>query len=358
MSFYFLKERDALEHSKKNAGSKARNDVEAIATALGYAPLDVELPYKPSSSLAASIHDNVRIYAFFKEKLSVLQKGDSLLVQFPPRSHSVLFPRLYQKLRRKGVHVTFLIHDLERMRYIHLTDVSFKKRVRILLEESLLLKQADVIICHNEKMKQFLVGQGIASDKLVPLGIFDYLTDAVPDPMPVDRPEDQVGNRVIIAGNLSPEKCVYLTQLQEVPDVQFQLYGVGFEDRGQENVDYKGSFLPEELVSALEGDFGLVWDGTSVDTCTGIFGNYLRLNDPHKLSLYLTAGLPVIVWSEAAVADFVKEHNVGLAVASLKDLPGALKQLSPAEYHTMAANASALSNKLRDGHYLKTALGF
>lgn len=355
MSFYFLKERDALD--KKNAGSKARNDVEAIAAQLGYAPLDVELPYKPSTSLAASIRENLRIYAFFREQLSVLKEGDALLVQFPPRSHSVLFPRLYKQLRKKGVRVTFLIHDLERMRYIHLSDVSFKKRVRIFMEESLLLKQADTVICHNEKMKQFLTEQGTSPDKLVPLGIFDYLTDAVPDPMPADRPVETVGNRVIIAGNLSPEKCVYLTGLQDVPDVQFQLYGVGFEDRGQENVSYRGSFLPEELVASLEGDFGLVWDGTSVDTCTGIFGNYLRLNDPHKLSLYLTAGLPVIVWSEAAVADFVKEHRVGLVVASLKEIPAALHRLTPAAYTEMAENAAKLSKQLRDGHFLKTALG-
>lgn len=357
MSSYFLKERDALAENRKNAGSKARNDVESICTELGYRPLDVELPYKPSKNLAAAVYNNAHIYNFFRKKLSVLSRGDELLVQFPPRSHSVFFPRLFQSLRKKGITVTFLVHDLERMRFIHLSDMRFRKRIRILLEESLLLKQADIIICHNEKMKGFLENQGISSEKLIPLGIFDYLTEAVPVPMPADRPAETVGNRVIVAGNLSPKKCVYLTQLQEVPDVQFQLYGVGFEDRGQPNVDYKGSFLPDELVAALDGDFGLVWDGTSVDTCTGIFGNYLRLNDPHKLSLYLTAGLPVIVWSEAAVADFVKEHNVGLAVSSLKELPAALQNLTPADYRIMAENASHISTLLRDGHFLKQALG-
>lgn len=349
---YYLKERDTLDHSRKNAGSKARNDVETICAQLGYQPLDVVLPYKATESLWSSILANFKIYKFFRKQLKPLQQGDELLVQFPPRSHSVLFPFLYKKLRNNGIKITFLIHDLERMRYSKLGDVRLKKRIRILLEESWLLKQADTIICHNDKMKGFLTRQGIPSEKLVPLGIFDYLTDSTP----LNREGMGKRDRVIIAGNLSPEKCVYLIELQKVPGVHFELYGVGYEDLGQDNVTYHGSFLPEELVANLDGDFGLVWDGTSVDTCTGIFGNYLKLNDPHKLSLYLTAGLPVIVWEEAAVAEFVKNHQVGLTVGSLKELESKLNQLSPDAYCQMASNASELSNYLRDGHFLKTAL--
>ena len=39
---------------------------------------------------------------------------------------------------------------------------------------------------------------------------------------------------------------------------------------------YFGSFLPDELPVALEGGFGLVWDGDSAETCSGVFGEYLR----------------------------------------------------------------------------------
>lgn len=351
---YYLKERDALE--SRNAGSKARNDVETIVEQLGFRPVDVVLPYKPTEHLLDAVAAHLRIYRFFRKQLSSLQNGDELLVQFPPRSHSILFPRLYKALRRRGVKVAFLIHDLERMRYSRLADVRLKKRIRILLEESRLIKVPDTVICHNDKMKGFLEQQGIPAEKLVPLGIFDYLTDCPLEDRSANRPNDPVGNRVIIAGNLSPEKCVYIGSLQDVPGVTFDLYGVGYEDLGQPNVSYHGAFQPDELVGKLEGDFGLVWDGTSVDTCTGIFGNYLRLNDPHKLSLYLTAGLPVIVWEEAAVADFVKENGVGLTVASLKDIANTLTGMTPDDYQNMAKNAARISKLLRDGHYLKTAL--
>ena len=117
-----------------------------------------------------------------------------------------------------------------------------------------------------------------------------------------------------------------------------------------------GSFLPEELPGELSGHYGLVWDGTSIETCDGPFGNYLRFNDPHKLSLYLVSGLPVIVWAESAVAGFVKEESLGITVSSLKDIPQAISRVSPTEYKTMVQNTLKFSARLRDGYYLKHAL--
>ena len=60
----------------------------------------------------------------------------------------------------------------------------------------------------------------------------------------------------------------------------------------------------------MDQNFGLVWDGTSLDGCNGRYGEYLKFNNPHKTSLYLSCGIPVIIWKEAALADFVEEHKV------------------------------------------------
>ena len=45
--------------------------------------------------------------------------------------------------------------------------------------ELTLFKEFDVIICHNEKMKQFLLDNGFQEHQIVCLEIFDYLSDAV-----------------------------------------------------------------------------------------------------------------------------------------------------------------------------------
>ena len=60
------------------------------------------------------------------------------------------------------------------------------------------------------------------------------------------------------------EKAGYLYALPAEP--AYNLYGVGFdESRALENETYFGSFLPDELPAALEGGFGLVWDGDSAE---------------------------------------------------------------------------------------------
>ena len=356
MKQFYLKERDALEHSRKNAGSKARNDVEAILDKLGFTPVDVVIPYKKVDTISGAVQTTLSNYRFWKNQLSGLGAGDKVLMQFPPRSHSALFPRLIRAVRKRGIVVTFLIHDLETMRYKDTSELPLMKRMRIYLEETRLIRTADYVICHNDKMKGYLVSQGLPEASLIPLGIFDYLTGFNPEAGDVNREPDGERNRVIIAGNLSPEKCVYLTELGNVDGVRFNLYGVGYEDLGQENVTYMGSFLPDELVGELRGDFGLVWDGTSIETCSGNFGNYLRLNDPHKLSLYLTAGIPVVVWEEAAVADFVKREQVGVTVASLNELGRKLSALTASEYEDMRQNALRISRLTRSGHYLTTAI--
>lgn len=352
---YYLKERDALETYQKNAGSKARKDVEEILDSLDWKPVQVAVPFKRNKKLSAAVLSHFRNFFFYYSKLHRLHRNDTLLVQFPPRSHSIFFPFIYRFLRLKGVKVIILIHDIEQLRFIHLEVTSSKSQVRIKLEEMPLLKSADAIICHNEVMRQYLLDQGVPEKKLITLGIFDYLTPCEPKTA-LSTPDQSDKPEVILAGNLNPGKSIYLKELHQVPEVLFRLYGVGYEDLGQENVEYMGSFMPEELPGALKGHFGLVWDGTSIESCEGPFGNYLRYNNPHKLSLYLVSGLPVIVWEESAMAGFIKDNHLGITIGSLKDIPEAIYNLSPKEYEEMALNARAYSARLKDGYYLKNAL--
>ena len=160
---------------------------------------------------------------------------------------------------------------------------------------------------------------------------------------------------IIVAGNLAKEKAGYLYTLPEAPS--YNLYGVGFdESRALANETYFGSFLPDELPAALEGGFGLVWDGDSVETCSGFFGEYLRYNNSHKASLYLASGFPLVVWKQSALSHFVLEKGCGIAVESLHDLKETIDNLSDADYQDLVDNAKRVGQEIRDGHYLKTAL--
>ena len=344
---YFLKEEFLKDSGARNAGNKARNDVEEIVKREGYQPLllTVEDWYQMGTVKAQRHKAKALAQAF-----SQLKSGDQLLIQFPMLHHSFFTTRLVRKIQRRGVKVYFIIHDLEALRYANLDTVPLKHKIRVHLQESSLLKVADGVIAHNPIMKSVLVEKGLPEHKLVSLEIFDYLIPNYQekDGLSKDQP-------IIVAGNLAQEKAGYLYQLPARP--AYNLYGVGFdESRALENEAYFGSFLPDELPAALEGGFGLVWDGDSAETCSGVFGEYLRYNNSHKASLYLASGFPLVVWKQSALSHFVLEKNCGVAVESLHDLKNTIENLSDADYQELVANAKNIGKKIRDGFYLTSAL--
>ena len=159
---------------------------------------------------------------------------------------------------------------------------------------------------------------------------------------------------VIVAGSLHPKKSRYIYNAPET--LKLNLFGINYDDRGLKNHNYKGSFMPDELPFVLEGSFGLVWDGDTADTCSGVYGEYLRLNNPHKTSLYLASSIPVIIWDQAALADFVEENGCGIKVSSLQEIPGILSNMSEDKYRELTEGAKAVSERLRAGYYTKKAV--
>ena len=344
---YFLKEEFLKDSGARNAGNKARNDVEEIVKREGYQPLllTVDDWYQMGTFKAQQHKAKALAQAF-----SQLKSGDQLLIQFPMLHHSFFTTRLVRKIQRRGVQVYFIIHDLEALRYANLDTVPLKHKIRVHLQESSLLKVADGVIAHNPIMKSVLVEKGIPEHKLVSLEIFDYLIPNYQEKGGLSKDQP-----IIVAGNLAQEKAGYLYQLPARP--AYNLYGVGFdESRALANETYFGSFLPDELPAALVGGFGLVWDGDSAETCSGVFGEYLRYNNSHKASLYLALGFPLVVWKQSALSHFVLENGCGIAVESLYDLSQALEQLDDKDYQDLLVNTRRIGQKIRDGSYLTNAL--
>jgi hypothetical protein len=213
---------------------------------------------------------------------------------------------------------------------------SFKERV--------MLDLSDATIVHNPQMADFVQEHlALSSSSLVSLGLFDYLVD---DDFRRAEPSDP-NMPVAIAGNLSPEKAGYLSHLPD--SIAFNLYGDGFSHEGSSNTFYKGKVPPEKLPSEIVGSFGLVWDGPETATCSGVYGSYLKINNPHKTSLYLAAGLPVIAWSGAAVAHFITENGLGITVESLAQLHSKISELSVTNYNDIVANVQEIGARLRSG---------
>ena len=344
---YYLKDSFLHNEHEKNAGSKARNDVEAILISEGYEGLElkVEKWYK-MNFFKAQQHK----YRATKSVFDQLGAGDELVIQFPIIHHTFFISRLIKQAQKRGAKFYLLIHDVETLRHAAGSEVKFRHKVRNYFQEKKALMSVDGIIVHNDIMKKVLVSQGVPADKMVSLEIFDYLI-----PNFEEKTAPQKDQPIIVAGNLNPTKSGYLYNLPEQP--AYNLYGVGYdESRALKNTSYFGSFMPDNLPTALEGSFGLVWDGDSSETCQGSYGNYLRFNNSHKASLYLASGFPVVVWKESALAHFILEKSCGIAVASLHDLEAALENLTEKEYADLSENARRIGKDLREGYYLRSAL--
>ena len=344
---YYLKDSFLSNEYEKNAGNKARNDVEAILVSEGYKGLELKVEnwYK-MNFFKAQQHK----YRVLKSVFDQLGAGDELLIQFPIIHHTFFISQLIKQAQNRGVKFYLVIHDIETLRHVGNSAVKLRHKVRNYFQEKAALISVDGIIVHNDIMKNALAIQGIPSDKMVSLEIFDYLI-----PNFEEKSIPQKEEAIIIAGNLIPTKSGYLYNLPEQP--AYNLYGMGYdESRALKNTTYFGSFMPDDLPNALQGSFGLVWDGDSSETCQGSFGNYLRINNSHKASLYLASGFPLVVWKESALAHFVLDKQCGIAVDSLNDLQKALDDLTYQDYMELSANARQVGVAIRSGDYLKTAI--
>ncbi len=352
---YYINERK-IDASGRTAWSKAREDAEKICADEGFAEIPVrpELADRVNAGFAGKLRGHFHAGGVWKKALAGLGRGDVLLLQVPVVHNCLALTGLLRKARRRDVRIIGLVHDLETLRMSIDGNVRLRSRLRMQMEESGVLKQCDRLIVHNEKMRELMASQGTPREKMISLGIFDYLVDPAAAEAVARREISARRESLIVAGNLSPGKAGYIYAL---PDgTALELYGVHFAQTARDNLHYHGAFAPGKLPAVLDGGFGLVWDGPVQETCAGVYGAYLRYNNPHKTSLYLAAGLPVAIWEEAALADLILAEGVGITAGSVSEAAEKAAAMTPEEYETCFRNAARLGEKLRRGDCLRRAL--
>lgn len=353
---YYVKERPGGGAESRTAWIKARRDAESICESEGFRPLELvpEVDLRPEAGLAARLRRHIAVSRLWGKRLAPLGQGDTLFLQLPMLQNCLFLAGHLRRAGRRGVRIIALVHDLETLRLSADPHVGLRSRLRMHAEETSVLRRCDRIVVHNGRMLELMASRGMAREKLVPLGIFDYLMDEDSERAVSRRALPDDFRRMIVAGNLNPDKAGYVYALP--PEAAVDLYGVGYAGGGDKNVRYRGAFAPEELPARLEGGFGLVWDGPSAETCSGIYGGYLRYNDPHKTSLYLAAGLPVVVWRQAALAELILDEGAGIAVDSIGEAAARLAAMTEDGYTRLMENAAALGARLRRGEFLRGAL--
>lgn len=321
-----------LNKNEKDAGPKAKNDDRTILVNYGFIPLDI---------VAQS--NKLKKIIFAKSKLKKLIKknaADEYVIQYPLYS-MIIIKELISAIRKYHVNakIIILIHDIESLR-IRKEDYKYKEK------EKNIFNKADALIVHNEAMKKYLEQQGIETP-MISQGVFDYLNNQKL------IKSKEYRKMLCFAGNL--EKSLFLKKL-ELHSAECNVYGFPKPENYKQGVVYKGVFPADELPKYLEGDFGLIWDGPELKTSSGIYGEYTKFNSPHKASLYLSSGIPVIVWNKAGIAPFIRKNNLGITVESIERLDDILNRISCSDYMKMKANAEDYALRIRKGKNIITAV--
>lgn len=317
-----------IQEDSRDSVSKAREDVFVLARAMDYHPIYI-YRYEDRNENQYALHsriDGITAGVF---------SGDLLIYQYPSYN-GLSFDRFFlARMKERGIYVSLFIHDIEYLRG------AVNKR-----DEIELFNLADSLVIHGEKMKEILYQDGVTTP-MIKKELFDYLHAS----KNIIQQNNWVPMQLIIAGNLN--KSVFLSEWnQNTPLLAFGDYNLS---EFSENVFYQGSYTSEELIYKLpQNSFGLAWD-TNLSS-GGNYGEYTRYNAPHKISLYLSIGIPVIVWEYSGIASFVKKYNVGFTINNLEEIDQLLSTTSLDKLKEMRKNAIVISRQLRNGIFTRKSL--
>ena len=320
----------------RNASLKAPEDIEKIFSR------SFGKTYRLYNSEKKIIKNVQCLITFLRLRCRSLlfKKSEILVVQtplYPRKPFDELLPfRIGYKKK------IAIIHDLDSLRF-------FPEDMEVKSKEIESLLGFDAIICHNDIMKSWLNNSGVNAP-IIPLNIFDYLCKKEK----LDIPKTINEYTISFAGNL--KKSIFLQNISSTISHSLFLYGNKPDYKLGENTYYEGSYPADELPLILKGEFGLIWDGEGTNTCSGLNGNYMRYNNPHKLSLYIASGIPVITWKEAAIADFIIKNDIGIVVESLSEIDEKLDSLSLERYNEILDNVCKIQEKVVNGCMIKNAI--
>lgn len=317
-----------------NAVAKPRKDMENTLVKNGYEVIDIPFnkDYPSWKRLSSHLFHILKVVAYI-----YIYSPEEVVIQYPglrvgSRAITLISKLLYRK------NITFLVHDIDSLRF----------QGGISEREAATLNRAKKVIVHTENMKQYLREHGVKTE-MKPLWLFDYYAN---DSRKCYK-ETNI-NTIVFAGNLS--KSDFLKKFDfDFCDTKMYLYGLPVDFTFSKGLLYKGKFSPNDI-SDIEGAWGLVWDGDSVDTCDGRMGNYLKYNSSHKAALYIAAGKPVIVWDQSGIAPFIIKNNLGFTISSIRDISSKIANISDVEYKRYVDSVYDFQNKLRNGKMLEEAL--
>ncbi|QGM24547.1 hypothetical protein GJV51_00455 [Leuconostoc mesenteroides subsp. mesenteroides] len=317
---------DIIQATDSGATFKARNDISKFSEQLGLRRL-------PIFRYDATLESLDALHARIDGITAGVKAGDTVYYQFPTYNGVQFEKTFMQHMHIRQVNLVAVLHDVEFLRFPSTTY----------FDEITYLNNFDVVIVHNYRMGTVLKEYGLKTNT-VNLDIFDYSVNVqVPNRKKIEK-------KIIIAGSLN--KSAYLKNWSyKIPIIA---YGKQPSYPISNQVDYRGVLSPNQIVQKLPSGFGLVWDVN-----TSQYENseeYAKYNNPHKVSLYIASGLPVIVKRGTAIAAIVQTYNLGIIIDSLDELEEKMHQLTKRQLAGIMIQVNHFKMLLTTGFYTKHAI--
>ena len=251
-----------------------------------------------------------------------------VLVQHPI-THNSLRKYLSIKLILKKHQAVALVHDIDHCRM----DIKNKRDLK-------LLSQYKRIITTGY-LEQFFVKNAKAN--MQRLKVWDYQLESDS----TIHADAKAGFSLLYAGKMYPKHIKDLMQSTQKP---VALFGTNFTEPEQKgNYAYFGAFDGDRPdFSNVVNPWGIVF--------TTAHPTYFKYNCPHKLSLYLACGIPVIVFAETYAAHFVENNGCGIVINNIDEVDTALAKKDHEQYLKLQAKAIAIGQKMQTGYFLREAL--
>ena len=275
-----------------------------------------------------------------------VRRGDIVVLQYPIKKY---FKYICRVARLRGALTVTLIHDLGCMRRHRITEQVELSRLSL----------SDYIIATNSVMRTWCEEHGL-SQTIGALELWDY-----PSPMPLRKQESMPadGSRkpvVVYAARLHPRRNAFLTKLEHT-DLTYELHLYGQNDttpfgKDNPNIHEHPRMASDTFIETVCGDYGLMWDGNSINRLDGAWGEYNRINTPMKVSFYLRSGMPVIINKDAALAPLIEKEGVGIVIDDLDRLGDILTHITPEQRQAMTDNVARIQQRINNGYYLQQTI--
>lgn len=308
------------------AANKAPDDVNKVYMDNGYKPLYINI-----NNTSHTFKKNISILYQLVKLKSKINKDSILVFQYP--EFSPIIYTVISIIFNKTQNVV-IIHDIN----------SIRLKGSLNYIEKLGLSSFNHIIVHSKEMEEKL-REKINKPIFYILDYFPYI--AIPETKIRHYSLD-----VCFAGNIYKSTSI-IDYFNYIHDLRLMLYIKLRPTLVLNNKTiHKGLFNPNNI-QGIEGSWGLIWDGNSLNECSGYDGEYTKINAPHKFSLYVIAKLPIIVWSKSAIAKIVQEKEIGITIDSLIELEEKLVSITPERYNLLYSNISNFSTEIVNGGNLK-----